>query len=347
MIIKTAEELIAKIIKSAQLPNIIIVSGNQIEPFEVIYKAIVKKFEEFYPGADVVSLNGTETDASVFHSELATIPMFETGRLILLRHADNLLKKIDANKTILSYFTRDFAGIYEKTILVMQLEAAKVPASLNIMMDKAWFFEQEKPRARDIPEIIKTRVHKMGFEIDDDALSEMTNKYSLNPTLLYQALDRLLLCCLNEKKISREDVREAAFDVEGDLAFDIIDALAERNLPKAIKLFENNEFTNGVYFGSLINRFFTDLFRYQKLKNAGIEIKEIHERLDLNTKHAFIFRKNNEKFHNASMNYSADEIIVTLDKLFELDKNMKENNAMQLQKNIIIVFMASLEKKAI
>jgi DNA polymerase-3 subunit delta len=345
VIFKSVGEFLTKFEKSDKLPNIILVYSNVHDSIQQILVAAAEKLEKKFGQVDSISLNGAEIDVAIFHSEMSTIPMFDMGRLILVRHADAVLKKIDANKTALPYFVRDFNNIYEKTVLIVQCEG-KLPASLGALADKAWTIEEEKTRPKDIPEIIKTRVQKMGFEIEDGAIQEMAGRYSLNPGLLVTALDRLFLYCLDEKKISRADIREVSINIEGDLVFDIIDALAARDTDKAIRLFQNNEFTNGVYFAGSINKFFTDFMRYSFLKNCGADIKEIHERLELNTRHNFIFRKNEERFNAALRNYAADEIAHIMEKLFELDRAMKENNGLDIQKNILTMFIISLAKKS-
>jgi len=344
VLFKSTAEFLNKLGKSEKLPNIILLNSGVHDSVQKIFSAVSDKLKNNHTQLDTITLNGTEIDTAVFHSEMSTIPMFDTGRIILVRHADAVLKKIDANKTVLPYFIRDFNNVYEKTLLLIQCET-RLPASLNFLSENAWVIEEEKTRPKDIPEIIKTRAHKMGFEIEDGAILEMTNRYSLNPGLLASALDRLFLYCLDEKKIFQQDVREVATHVEGDLVFDIIDALANRDTDKAVKLFQNNEFSNGVFFAGSVNKFFTDSMRYLHLKNCGLASKEIHERLELNTSHSFIFRKNEDRFHLTLGNYNFDEISGILEKLYDLDRAMKENNAADIQKNMIILFIISLERK--
>ncbi|MDH4263846.1 MAG: DNA polymerase III subunit delta [Spirochaetia bacterium] len=344
MVFKSVGEFLTKFEKTDKLPNIILVYSNVHDSIQQIFVAAAEKLKKTFSQVDSISLNGTEIDSGVFHSEMSTIPMFDMGRLILIRHADAVLKKIDSNKTVLAYFIRDFNNIYDKTLLIIQCEG-KLPASLSALSEKAWTIEEEKTRPRDIPDIIKTRAHKMGFEIEDGAIQEMAGRYSLNPGLLVSALDRLFLYCLDEKKINRDDIREVSINIEGDLVFDIIDAVAARDTNKAVKLFQNNEFTNGVFFAGSINKFFTDFMRYLYLKNNGMGIKEIHERLELNTRHSFIFRKNEERFNMALKKYSMGEVSEILEKLFELDRAMKENNGIDIQKNLLTMFIISLEYK--
>jgi len=344
VICKSPAEFSTKLGKAEKLPNIILAFSGVHETIQQIFSATVEKLKKNNPEVDALSLNGTEIDAAVLHSEMATIPMFDLGRVILVRHADAVLKKIDANKTVLAYFLRDFVNIYQNTVLILQCET-KLPASLGLLNDQGWVVEEEKMRPRDIPEIIRARAQKMGFEIEEGAIQEMTSRYSLNPALLASALDRLFLYCLDEKRINKEDIREVATNVEGDLVFDIIDALAARETDKAARLFQNNEFSNGVFFASSINKFFTDFMRYVSLKNCAMGIKEIHERLELNTKHSFIFRKNEDRFNMALKHYSLDEMPGILEKLFELDRAMKENNGLDIQKNILTMLIVSLEKK--
>lgn len=346
MIFKSLPNLLENLKSLKKLPGIILIYGNQFDNLEKIYTQMGIEINTRYSQADTVSLNGTETDPSTFHAELSTIPMFGGPRLILIRHADNLLKKISANKTILAYFLRDFENIYEKTFLILQTESSKLPSVFDKAFEESFILEEFKIYSRDIPDIVKSRVHTMGFEITDDAVMELTRKYSLNPTLVNKALDRLFLYCLNEKKISKEDISDLSFDSEGDFLFEIIDCISDKNTDKAARLLEKSDFNNAAGFMSVLTKFFTDSCRYLKLKKLSLGIKEIHERLDLNTKHTFIFRKNEERFNQTIQKYSENELMQIIETLFELDRGIKENSSSDLQKNLILMFIFSLKKRS-
>jgi len=292
-----------------------------------------------------ISLNGLDADPSTFHAELSTIPMFNTTRVILIRHCEGILKKISQNKTVLPYFIRDLHNIPPETHLIFHTNEKKLPKDFHFLEESAVVIEEQPLKERDLPAFISGKCHQMDFEIDEKAISLLSTKYSLNPEQIEGALDKLFLSCLNEKKIEIADIEEVCFDIEGDLIFTIIDHISRREIDRSINLFNKHKIADGNGFAAMLFKFFSEVVRYLNLQEAGIPVKEIHNTLELNTSRSFIFQKNEERFKAASRLFSGPELSEIMTRLFELDKRLKENSDTAVQKAIIVFFIASLKKE--
>lgn len=340
-----AATILPKLKKTGELPQIILVMSRDYAICEEIHALYKERISENGAEPEEVHLNGHETEAGVFHGELSTIPMFEINRLIWLRHADPVLKKIAANKTVLSYFLRDLTNIPESTRLLIQLDEPKVPKALEVLTKLAWSVEEEPLKEKDLPGYVKLRTGMMDFEIDDEAIDELTRRYAINPTQITAALDRLFAYCLHEKKINRADVEEVCFDIEGSVVFKIIDLIASRQIDPALKTLRSYKIEESGLLSSMLAKTFIEGMRYHKLKEAGVGLKEIHKRLDWNTGHSFIIRKNEERVNKLARYYPLAQLEKILASLPQLDQRLKENSSPLFQKTILTMFIASLQSR--
>ncbi|MDH5716620.1 MAG: hypothetical protein OEZ22_03165 [Spirochaetia bacterium] len=345
VILKDFQSLKKESLKVTQYQVFLLYSHDHLV-VEEVYGFIHKTLSEKEPNIENVTLNGLETDASIFHAELSTIPMFQNCRVLFIRHADTILKKIDANKTILSYFLRDFKNLPDTTKLILQIDDKKIPASLKTLEENTLIYKTDDIREKDLPFFLKSRSQIMGYSIDDIALKILIEKCAWDYSQAIQALDRLFTYAVHEKKISTEDVHEVCHDMEGDVYFMILDSLSERKIKQCVKLLIHHKLNYGDFIVQGIIKLFTNALRYSYLRNNNnLSTNEIFKRLEIKTNHAFILKKNENQFQKLLSKYNAKEISDILEKLFELDKRFKENTRLEEQKTFLITFAASLENK--
>jgi len=339
-------EELEKVINSKNRPQILFLYVKDFNISEDIHNLWKAALEKEGPNLEVINLNGLETDAAVFHAELCTIPMFETNRLLYVRHANALLKKIDANKNVLAYFIRDFSNLAASTYLLMQFDEKKIPSSLKFAEEKSLIFEEETVREWDYPRVLKKRVSDLGYTIEDKALELLIEKSAWNYKQAVSALDKLFTYTLHEKNISVNDVQEICYDMQGDLFFSITDALAERKINQCVNLLRHHKLDYGATLTSGIIKLFTNAYRYYYMKQKiGLNSLEILKRLEIKTNHAYQVKKTESRFEKLTSKYTILELREILEKLFDLDKRIKENTKIADQKDIIIMFVLSLEKK--
>ncbi|MES0492010.1 MAG: DNA polymerase III subunit delta [Leptospirales bacterium] len=324
-------------------PHVIIVRVTDPEKAEKIHSIYFEKLSKADQEIDDIRLQGGESEPGTFHAELSTIPMFDTTRLLWVRHADTLLEKIAKNPTIKGYFQRDLENFPESTYLFLHLDNKKTPKAFDFLMKSAWVLEEKPLRERDLPGFIKATVRQMDFQIEEQAVQELSRKYSMNTDRLSDALNRLFTYTIHEKKIFVKDVRDICFDVEGDAIFTILDFIAEKKINRAIEVLINHKVSDGALFLTMLSRLFINSFRSRYLKECEKGLIEVHERLGLNTKHQYVMRMNEERMKKVQLNYSGVSTPRILGKFVELDKQLKENTLPGMQKNLLIMFVASLE----
>ena len=333
---------IEKIRTFKALPKSVIITAYDYTQVDNIFELYKNKISEKNGSVEVINIHGMDSDISLFHSELSTIPMFGGARLIRLRHGDQLLKKIAQKKTVLAYYTRDLKNVPESTYLFFQNDEVKLPADFSFLNDYSYLIEQRPLYEKDLPLFVHSRVKSADFSIEPDAVEELVKRYSFTPNAIIEVLNKLFTYCINEKKIYKFDVEEVCHEVETNTVFNILDKIARRKITDALNEFNHYKLGDGTLFLNLAAKMFTEAFRYRSLTKAETGKKEIYQRLEFNTKHAYILKKNEERVQLLTSKYGEKELGKILEKLFDLDKSLKENNNTSLQKTIITIFIASL-----
>ncbi len=105
-------------------PFIFFVSENADELNELL-AIVAERLKKEYGACDEVHLSGLDNDAASWHAEMMTMPMLPSGRLILVRHAEALLKRIEASPKILANYLHDVAQVPEFTVSILQFKEKK------------------------------------------------------------------------------------------------------------------------------------------------------------------------------------------------------------------------------
>ena len=336
-------EFIEQLKKAEDPPQIIIANLADAEKIDSIHSLYLEQLKKHHTQVDDIHLNGGDTDASTLHAEFATIPMFDEIRLLWVRHGSAIFDKINANKVIKEYFVRDFNNIPESTNMLLQLDGKKLPKAFENLTKKAWILQEKPLKEKDLPSFIKSRVRQMGFEIEEGAVQLLSERYSFNTERLNDALNRLFTYCLSEKQIYQKDIDDICFDTHGNAVFTILDLLAEKKITELLKILPEQRFSDFGMLVSLISKLFIESMRSLRLKKCNMGVKEVHERMGLNTKHTFIIRKNEDRMLKVNSNYSARSYRKIYPALIELDKRMKENSTEEMHTTILTMFIASLE----
>lgn len=323
-------------------PPVVIVYSSDHIVSEELYAHYLKKLSAENPDIEKINLNGLEADAAVFHAEISTIPMFSTGRLIWLRHADGIIKKLTAGKTVTANILRDFANMPADTFLMMQFDEKKLPAALGDMKKNALIYEEKKLRERDLPAFIHTRAASMGFELEEGAAILLAEKCAYDQNQVTNSLNRLFTLALSEKIITKADIKGALDDMQGDLHFSLIDDIAAGNSSAAVSKFLQLKMVDPLMTCGGWIRVFTDALGYHHLRSGGVSAREAHELLDLKVSHDWLFKKREKQFSSLLNHYRPAGLLKVLDRLKKLDADLKENNSLQIQKSLMVMFLSEL-----
>lgn len=335
-------ELLLKELSKNKTTSFIILSlGNDFETNENLFHRTSEYLSTFKIPLETTTLNGPEAEDAALHSEVATIPMFESMRLIRLKHADSFLKKISKNKTVFAYYQRDLRNMPPGTSLILETDENKIPADWHFLREGGLILTPRKIREQDLPAFIKERANRAGFEIDIKTASLLVQRCAFVKEKCLNALDRLMLYTLSEKSIHADDIDEVVTDEVGDVYFKILDSFAKRQ-PSLLKLVIQHDFSDA---GEIVNRlakWVSDAIRFRHLSDSGMSVKDAHKRLGLNTQHQYVFRMNNERFQTFHRVYSRNEQTELLRNLLTLDERLKMTNSAALHHALVTAFFSTV-----
>ena len=331
---------IKKTIESEKIAQIQIHNTKEYNLASELYKATIQKLKQELGQIEEIVLNGFEVEASTFHAELSTIPMFESARVVWLKHGNEIFNKIAANKTLLSYFVRDFENIPKTTFIVIHFDGYKVPKNLDVIHQKAWVFNLKPMNEKDLVQYLSNRIQQLGFSAEQGVVNLIAEKSAWESKQAMAALDRLFSFCLHEKKINLHDVNEVCHDLEGDFYFKLLDLLASRRVKQVLSSLNQQKISDGAFFLGGFIKLYTNALRYHYMKKAGLSPIDIHERLGLNAKRSFIFNKNEERFSKIFENYKLSELKLVIKNLCKLEQQMKENPKLHQQRTLLTMFVA-------
>lgn len=330
-------------------PMLVFYYGKDTRLAEDMYHEYLSHLQKIFSTFEETHINGAEVDLAVFHAELCTIPMFESNRLIWLRHADNMFKTIDKkkdnnSKKAIQNFISDFSGVPKTTAAFIHLDEDKIATSFTSITKNQFEVMQQDLKEKDLPAYIRQKVMSAGYQMESKAELLLMEKCAYETKQVLRELDNLFTYCLKEKVISTKDIEEFSTDMEGDLLYAILDLVAQRNIDKAIQKFSQNkmdEKTSGL-FSVLLTRLFTDALRYRYLHSLGLSTRDIHSRLGYPIHHDFIVQKNERKLKQISQLYNSHEISAILEQSYILDERLKTKAA--AQKQILFAFLFFLKK---
>ncbi len=325
-------------------PQVILGFTHSASTADEIFSVLQQSFAGSEP-VEEIKINGLEADTSAFHAEMSTIPMFFGLRILFVRHADNLLKKIDSDPTVRAYFERDLPNIPDTTFLLLQFDGDKIPAKVKFFENNALLFQEKKLKETNLPEYLFQKARQTGFQVSFEAMSLLAEKSAFDANQAVAGLNRLMLYNLREKKISEEDVQEICTSMEGDLIFSIVDNMAERKISKAVQRMQQQKIKDEKMVLGIWAKFFSELFRFRTYQSLGYSGEELHRLSGLKSTSSFFFQKNEQRMRTAMKMYSPEENRKVLYSLLKLDRRLKETSDSTLKRTLLLQFLTTLLKK--
>ena len=114
-------------------------------------------------------------------------------------------------------------------------------------------------------------LRKEGFQIDPDALELFIDRAGFETRQILNEVEKIVLYKRDEKNISRQDVQRITSPSSEAISWDFTDAVAERNLAEAIRLFRQLLFQKQSAVGLMVQlgTLFNHLVRFREYIDAG------------------------------------------------------------------------------
>lgn len=302
---------------------------------------IRKKIEELSANkdAEIIRFDGSDKNFTIQEMLEACSgnSLFSNKSVVLVNQPYFLCKKCDDNelKQLTDYIDNP---IYETDLVFYTYEDnfnSKLKA-YKAVSENAQIIELNGYNYKDFNRYVKERINEEGLDIQNDAVELLTNICKRSATVLNQNIEVLKLY---PEKINSDVVSKLCTQSDDNEAFELINALTNKNISKSISLFRKLMSQNDSIYsvlGLLANQL-RYLYHISYLVSLGKKKKEI---IDITGSNEYRLNKAMETLNTIKMN----QIIELLAKLSDLDLKCKSDSSVQENTRFEMFILELLQK---
>ena len=262
----------------------------------------------------VIRYTLNEDNVNDILEECNTMSLFSLKKLVILESTNALSSK---GKEI-TEITKYLDNYNKNVILVFTSLSDKVDTRKKIYkkINEIGKIEYLNKDNNYLKELIKEKI--TGYKMNDIVIDYFLNKVGSNINNIENELDKLMIYKLDEKEILKEDIDSMCISNMEEEIFALSDAIIKNDNKKALELYNlfitrNYEVTQMI---GLIASQFRFLLQIKLLYNKGKSNDEIAKLLEVHPYRVKLAINN-------CYYYSVESLSSYLNKLFELDKNIK------------------------
>ena len=222
---------------------------------------------------DLVIFYGDECSIIDVLDAVSTRPFLADEKVVILRKFDSL--KTDNQQKIIDFLTQN--EIFSIVIFIAdsfdnRLKIAKQINQLGPVINC-----RSPYRAEDMLPWLNGEIFAHNKTIDRDAALLFVNRVEMDYMTAASELEKLLLFCINTKRITVSDVQISTGYSKTFSIFDLLNAVGERDIRQTFIIVENlmDNKEAAVFIIAMLLRFFVQLWRINALKAKKISDEEI------------------------------------------------------------------------
>ena len=341
-----------KKIKSGDIPKLFLVFGEEGYLVEDTAKKIINTLlpddqKEF----GLETIHAESTDIKNIISAIKTSSLLGLKRVIWIKDCGNLLKKK----------SEDFSEVTEHSIPVntyVILTAEQAGKKIGEVIEFPAFKENKKSDRNQAYEFAQLKLKKNGKKLSPIAFEYLLSLTGVNLRQIMNELEKLELYCKDKDNITEDDINTLVPKSIEYAPFAMSDAVAEKNLTRALKLLE--EFSRAKNSGYSLVPMLTKRIRLLLQIKILIEKGDVPEDVvrrgyydqktyssaskKLSGQHPYlIFR-----IAQQSLKFQKEELIADIKKLFETEVSIKTGKVPQkLALEMLVAGICKINKNLI
>lgn len=324
-------------------PSFVFYVGESADEMERLLETLRHRLTRDFGAIDETHLSGLDNEITMWHAELLTMPMFPSGRLIFIRHAEALLKRIEPQTKALENYIRAIENVPDFTVSVLQFREKKIGKKFKALEDLALIYEDTPLNFKEIVAQIDERAAKLGYTISRETIELLVDKCAAQQKVAFAAFDRLLTFRLHEKIIRDEDVEEVVSQNESNLHFQLLDATARRQISECLQILERHAIDEIELFVAALARLFSEALRFHYYKDSGIEFSEIGKIIGARPISGYALQKSAERWSILVQKYTPDGIRRIMEALVRADRTLKATSDAAQKQTLLTSFYLMLE----
>jgi DNA polymerase-3 subunit delta len=231
---------------SEKKPRVYLFFGNDELAMHKLVQGLVDKVMDVAMGDMNITRFQENPRVDEVRDAAYMIPMFGDRRLVLLTNAQDWVKGSKNKDSILKLLD----GLPGSTALVLQLNLELERGNWKDFAPAHWLrkwvkdqpagtvFQKEcsLPGIGQMPGLIMKEAKEKKGEFSPEAAQELTRAIGNDTLIASLEIDKLLTYVDYQRPVTAEDVRLLTPEVAPISVFDMVDAIGERNIPKAAQL---------------------------------------------------------------------------------------------------------------
>lgn len=238
-----------------------------------------------------VSLDAEELSLVKLSEELRTSPLFEDGKILLIRQAEVLADSDKLASFLAQELPENFYLIFDAAKPLKKSNLYKVIEAQGQAQD----FSIDR---RNLPAVVKELLHEQGVELTPDAFRYLLEAVEPDLSRIYGEIEKLAHYP-HKGALDVGELKELVFSDRGGNIFEFLDKLSERDL-RALKLLKGlldaKEDPNKIFF--MIASQIRSLIAIKSLIEDGLSSEEIAQKTG---QYAWLVGKRCKQAQNFSM----------------------------------------------
>ena len=299
-------------------------------PEQFLAKEALRMMTDHYLSPEAMDMNFMKLDARELEAqdllqELNTLPFFSEYRVLVVEHAEKYFaatkKRSQEEEEILADYMEN---INEACCLIFSMEV-KPDSRKKIfkkIKEKGLAVEFEALKGAQLSSWLRGRVERMDRRIKNDALNYLIAYTGNDLAVLEHELQKLCLFEPEAQEISLEMVRMTISKTAAAGIFDLVDAVGEKKVAKAIDILREMLVAGEapVYIVFMLARQYRLILSVKSLLRERVPEKQMLSQLSL---HPYDFRK----VLGQSKNFKEEDLTRGLKHLLEADVGLKNSYA--------------------
>ena len=227
-------------------PRLYLFYGNDELAMQKLTQSLIDKMMEGSLGDMNISRFQENPRVEDVRDAAYVMPLFSDRRLVLVSNAADWVKGVRNKETLLKMIE----GMPDSTALVIQLSLEYERGGWKDFSNTHWLwkwaheqsahrvFQKEcaLPAIGQLPYLIMKEAKEKKGEFTPEAAQELVRAIGNDTLLISLEIEKLLTYVNFERAVTVEDVRLLTPEVAPISIFDMVDAIGERNIPKAAQL---------------------------------------------------------------------------------------------------------------
>ncbi len=313
----TPDDLIQQIDQGSIGPLYFLYGEETFYHTEIIHALLQKQITPDNRDFNLETFDAKDSAVQDWLAAAKTLSFMGGTKVVIVKNLHDTTLQPKETEALLGYANDPVA---DTCLILTATKADRKKKIFKSLIQFSWAVNCQAPKESLLFAWIKKRATSLGVQLSSDAARLMVERTGPKPGVLAKELEKVITYSENSASISEENIREVVGDIKVENAFELTEALKERNAEKAIRLL-HNQLDHGEdpikVLGTMVWQFrvIWEVKRYRAQKLPAIKIAQ-----EMGSKPFLV-----EKAMKCTENFSQQDLIWSFENLAQADRELKSS----------------------